>query len=383
VRYRWLVLAAGTFAQATYSGIWFGAAVMAPALRDEYDLSLAQTGFLISGSLAGSVLSMIPWGLAADRFGERTVSAVGLTACAASLFAAAHAPDYRTLAVLIVLAGATGAAVNSTTGRAVMHWFGRHERGLALGIRQTAIPLSGFVFSPVLPAVVHAGGVSWGFVVLGASCLLGAIVSLAVLKEGPPPVEEVSADLPPFRDRRLWTLASGSALIVAPQMVVVGFTVLYLHDERSLSPSAAAAVLSIVQLLGIGARIGAGRWSDVLRSRIVPLRRLAIAIAVLVALTTALLTAPAALLIPTLIAAGVLSMSWNGLAFTAAAELAGHARSGAAIGLQQTVLNSFSAAYPALFGALIATTSWRAGFAVVALLPLAGAVVLRSLADRR
>ena len=59
VRYRWLVLAAGTFAQATYSAIWFGAAVMAPALRDEYDLSLAQTGFLISGSLAGSVLSMI------------------------------------------------------------------------------------------------------------------------------------------------------------------------------------------------------------------------------------------------------------------------------------------------------------------------------------
>jgi hypothetical protein len=162
-------------------------------------------------------------------------------------------------------------------------------------------------------------------------------------------------------------------------MCVVGFTVLFLHDSRGLSPSAAAAVLAVVQLLGIGARIGAGQWSDMLRSRIVPMRRLAIAIAVFVALTAALLTAPAALLIPTLVVAGVLAMSWNGLAFTAAAELAGHARSGAAIGLQQTVLNSFSAIYPTMFGALIATTSWRAGFAFVALLPLGGAVVLRSI----
>jgi sugar phosphate permease len=380
-RYRWLVLAAGTFAQAAYSGIWFGAAVMAPALRDRYDLSLGQAGFLISGSLAGSVLSMIAWGLATDRFGERAVLAVGLSACGGALLLASQAPDFGTLAVLIVLAGAAGASVNSASGRAVMHWFGPHERGFALGIRQTAIPISGLVFSLVLPPVVAAGGVGWGFALLGASCLTGAAISALVLKEGPRPVEEAGAGLvPPFRDRRIWTLAGGSALIVAPQMCVVGFTVLFLHDRRGLSPSRAAAVLAVVQLLGIGARIAAGRWSDVLRSRIVPMRRLAVAIAVLVALTTALLTAPTVLLVPALVLAGVLSMSWNGLAFTAAAELAGHARSGAAIGLQQTVLNSFSAIYPAAFGAVVAATSWRAGFALVALLPLAGFVVLRKIA---
>jgi sugar phosphate permease len=379
VRYRWLVLAAGTFAQATYSAIWFGAAVMAPALRERYDLSLAQTGFIISGSLAGSVLSMIPWGLATDRVGERAVLAVGLTACGGSLLLASQATGFVSLAAFVVFAGAAGAAVNSSTGRAVMHWFGPHERGLALGIRQTAIPIGGFVSSIVLPPIVNAGGVEWGFVALGVGCIVGAAVSVLVLREGPAPAAEDEVKLPPFRDRRIWTLAGGSALIVAPQMCVVGFTVLFLHDSRGLSPSAAAAVLAVVQLLGIGARIGAGQWSDMLRSRIVPMRRLAIAIAVFVALTAALLTAPAALLIPTLVVAGVLAMSWNGLAFTAAAELAGHARSGAAIGLQQTVLNSFSAIYPTMFGALIATTSWRAGFAFVALLPLGGAVVLRSI----
>jgi sugar phosphate permease len=381
MRYRWLVLAAGTFAQATYSGIWFGAAIMAPALRDRYDLTLAQSGFLISASLAGSVLSMIPWGLASDRVGERVVLVVGLVACGGALLAASQAPDFPTLATLLVTAGAAGASVNSASGRAVMHWFGAHERGLALGIRQTAIPISGLFFSIVLPPIVRGGGVGWGFATLGVSCLAGAALSGIVLREGPrPAVDNDASTLPPFRDRRIWTLAGGSALIVAPQMCVVGFTVLFLHDRRGLSPSNAAAVLALVQLLGIGARIGAGRWSDVLRSRIVPLRRLALAIAALVALTTVFLTAPSVLLLPTLVVAGALSMSWNGLAFTAAAELAGHARSGAAIGLQQTVLNSFSAAYPTAFGTVVAATSWRAGFALVALLPLAGSVVLRRIA---
>jgi sugar phosphate permease len=353
---------------------------MAPALRERYDLTLGQAGFIISGSLAGSVLSMIPWGLASDRLGERTVLGVGLSLCGCALLGASQATGFPSLAAFVVLAGAAGASVNSASGRAVMHWFGGHERGLALGIRQTAIPISGFVYSLVLPPVVHAGGVGWGFAVLGGSCIAGAALSVAVVREGPRPAadEDGAVRRGPFRDRRIWTLAGGSALIVAPQMCVVGFTVLFLHDRRGLSPAHAAAVLAVMQLLGIGARIGAGRWSDLVGSRIVPMRRIALAIAALVALATLLLAAPVALLLPALVAAGVLAMSWNGLAFTAAAELAGHARSGAAIGLQQTVLNSFSATYPAAFGALVAATSWRAGFAVVALFPLAGWRVLRS-----
>ena len=43
--YRWAVLAAGTFAQTTYSAIWFGVAVMAPfAARPRIDLSLGADG---------------------------------------------------------------------------------------------------------------------------------------------------------------------------------------------------------------------------------------------------------------------------------------------------------------------------------------------------
>ncbi len=383
-RYRWTVLGVGTAAQASYSAIWFGAVVMAPALRARYGLSLGQAGVLISGSLAGSVLSLIPWGMAADRVGERLVLGIGLSICGAALLAAAHAPGFASLGALLALAGLAGASVQSASGRAVMHWFAPARRGFALGIRQTAIPIGGLATSLALPGIVSAGGTSWGFTALGLTCIVCAVAGALLIREAPggaDPDELPPSVSSPLRDRRIWILSSGSALVLAPQMCVVGFTVLFLHERRGLSAGGAAGVLAVVQLLGIAARIGAGRWSDHVGTRVVPLRQIALSIGLLVALTTLLVDAPLALLVPALVLAGALSMSWNGLSFAAAAEFAGYARSGAAIGLQQTLLNGPGAIMPGAFGVLVAATSWRAGFALVALFPLAGWRVLGSVRD--
>ena len=379
--YRWAVLAAGTFAQTTYSAIWFGVAVMAPFLRVRDHLSLAQVGVLISASLIGSVVSLIAWGLVTDRVGERLVLVLGVGVCGAALLAAAAVRGFWALALLLALAGLSGASVQSASGRAVMHWFAPSQRGLALGIRQTAIPLSGFGISLSLPPIVRAGGIGWGFATMGLACLAGAVVGGIVLREGPRsgvPGDAVRGPAP-IRDLRIWRLSLGSALLIAPQLCVAGFTVLYLHEHRGMSPSGAAVVLAVMQAIAVGGRIAAGRWSDVRASRLGPLRAIALAAALFVALTTALLDAPLVVLVPVLVVAGVLSMSWNSLSFAAAVELAGHGRSGSAIGVQQTLLNAPGALYPGLFGALVAATSWRVGFAVVAVFPLLGWRVLRAL----
>jgi sugar phosphate permease len=351
---------------------------MAPFLRDQYGLTLGETGVLISASLAGSVLSLIPWGFAADRFGERAVLVVGVGGCGAALIAASRVQTFLPLLLLLMLAGFSGASVQSASGRAVMAWFPATQRGLALGIRQTAIPISGFATSVALPSIARHGGTSLGFATMGAACLAAATLGGLVLREGSAPGPAEPTDVAPLRDPRIWRVSAGSALVIAPQMCVVGFTVLFLHDHRGMTPGRAAAVLAVVQALGIAARIGAGYWSDSVGSRLRPLRTIALAVAIAVGLTGVLLGAPLLVLIPTLVSAGVLAMSWNGLSFAAAIELAGYRRSGAAIGLQQTLLNGSGALYPALFGLLVAATSWRLGFLAVAFFPLAGWRVLRA-----
>jgi MFS family permease len=143
----------------------------------------------------------------------------------------------------------------------------------------------------------------------------------------------------------------------------------------------AALVLAASQALAVAFRIGAGRWSDVVGSRVRPLRVVGLTVADALVLTAVLAGGPLALLVPTLALAGALSMAWNGLSFTAAAELAGTARSGAAIGFQQAVLSGLGVLAPVVFAKTVSSGSWALAFALAALLPLAGWLGLRPLSD--
>jgi sugar phosphate permease len=382
VAYRWVILAVGTTAQAAFSAVFLGTSILAPAFRDEYDLTLTEVGVLIATTSIGATLGVLPWGLLADRIGERIVIATGLTAAGGVLVGAAHAGTFEVLVALLVLAGLFGASVNAASGRAVMHWFAREQRGLALGLRQTSVTIGGAVAALALPPIDSAWGTTGALLALGLGCLGAAALAAVLLREGPNPVPEVgSRALEPLRDRRLWQLSGGSALLLAPQVCLVGFLVVFLHERRGWSAAAAAALLAVLQIFGSVGRVLAGRWSDAVRSRIVPLRLIALALAAAVGVTAAVVGAPISLLVAVLLVAGTLSMSWNGLSFTATAELAGHARSGAALGFQQTVLFVVGALLPIPFAAFVASTSWGAAFAVLAVAPLAAWAALGAIRE--
>jgi MFS family permease len=101
-----------------------------------------------------------------------------------------------------------------------------------------------------------------------------------------------------------------------------------------------------------------------------------------VGLVALLADGPLSLLVPTIALAGGLSMAWNGLSFTAAAEMAGARRSGAAIGFQQSLLSGVGIAAPVLFSWAVSSLSWPAAFALAAAFPLAGSLALRPLQEQ-
>jgi sugar phosphate permease len=378
-RYRWTVLTAGVVAQASYAATGLGLPAIAPAIRSEFDLTLTQIGVVLAASFLGSVPTLLVWGLVADRVGERTVMAAGLAGTAAALTWAAYAPSFAQLVAALAVAGGAGAGVNSATGRAVMAWFDFDERGLALGIRQMAVPLGGALGAIALPLLEQHVSLHAAFIGLAVASLIGAVVALVLVRVEP--TDDQSGLARPLRDRRIWLICIGSTFFVTTQLSLLGFFVLFLHDDRGVSTAVAATALALTQVLGGIARIALGRWSDHLRMRIVPLRRVGLGIAGSVAVTTALLDASPWLLVPALIVAATFGLSWNGLSFTATAEAAGRARSGAAIGLQQTFLAVGGLIAPITFAAVVHHVSWRAAFALAALSPLVGYALLRPLAE--
>jgi len=261
--------------------------------------------------------------------------------------------------------------LTSVTGRMRWSWLG-HTSVLATAV------FGGGIAALVLPLL---GGSRAGFLFLAGFVLAGAIGGALVLRTGVAEhvgVDEVDSSL---HDRALWLLCGGSGFYLVAQIATMSFLVLFLVDARGWSTGSAAAVLAAGQVVAAGLRIGVGRWSDTMRARVRPLRLVGIAVAIALAFVATLADAPESVLVPLLVVTTGLSMAWNGLSFTIAAEIGGR-RSGAAIGLQQTVLSAVGVVAPIAFAATVSWSSWRAAFGLAAVFPVVGWLLLGSLRDR-
>ncbi len=380
MRYRWTVLAVGCLGTAVTGALRQGTPALGPAFRDAFSLTVGQTGFVFAALTAGITVGLVPWGALADRVGERWVLSGGLAGTAAALAGAAFTGSFGLMLAALVITGFFGASATGASGRAVMGWFSRGERGFALGVRQTAIPLGGALAALTLPAIAVAGGLEPALLAMAGFTTVAAIVAGVWMREPPPSAPPAGfVSTPPTRDARIWRLGIGSALFVMAQGAIIGFVVLFLHDERGLSTGAAAAVLAAIQVASAASRIGFGIRSDRTERRIVPMRQSGLAGALLVAAAAALAHAPLALLLPALVVGGAAISSWNGLAFTAAAEIAGRQRAGTAMSLQNTLVSSVGIVSAPLFGALVDASSFQIAFFAIAVAPVLGWLVLRPL----
>jgi MFS family permease len=372
---RWLVLAAGTVALTAGSTFQYGLAYLIPALR-AHGLSLEEAGVLVACPTAGLLLTLVAWGAAADRWGERLVLTSGLAAAGAVLLAATQAHTTAMLAACLVAAGAAGASVYAASGRLILAWFAAAERGLAMGIRQSSQPLGVAVAAVTLPSLA-AHGLPAALTFLGVFCLAAAALVVAVVRD--PAVKargSAARARSPYRAAALWRIHAASALLVVPQFTVATFALIFLVADRHWPATAAGSVLAVATTGGAASRLVAGYWSDRVGSRMRPMRILALAISASLVLLAIAARAASPLAVPALLCAAVLAVSTNGLAFTAVAEYAGPQWAGRALGIQNTGQNIVAAATPPLVAVLIGAAGYPAAFAVAGALPLFAAAVV-------
>src|SRR5205823_3136291 len=144
------------------------------------------------------------------------------------------------------------------SGRVVMGWFAPSERGIAMGIRQTAQPLGVGVAALTLPPLAQRWGFSAAIVFLAClGLLVAALVAWLVIDPARPATTAGEAKpASPYRRPTLWRLHGASALLVVPQFAVSAFAPVYLVSAQHWSPLAAGWFLGAVQVLGALGRMG-------------------------------------------------------------------------------------------------------------------------------
>jgi sugar phosphate permease len=375
---RWFILAIGLTAQATTCSFLYGMAFLIPALQRDHGLSLTSASLLISAPLLGLLGALIAWGAAADRFGERIVMTTGLALTGVLLLASLALPGFVLFGLGLLLAGACAASVNAASGRVVLGWFSARERGLAMGIRQTAQPIGVGIAAATLPPLADHFGFATAVALPAALCLLAAVLVWFVVVDPPRPPRTVSAAASPYTGsmaRTLIRLHTASATLVIPQFVSGTFAVTYLVSSRGWTPVAAGQLVAVVQLVGAAGRILAGVWSDRVASRMRPMRQIAFAAVVTMVLWALGDVLESWLAVAALVAALIVSVTDNGLGFTATAEMAGPFWAGRALGVQNTGQNIAAMAAAPLFSMLITAFGYPAALLLAAVFPAAGAVL--------
>lgn len=382
---RWRVLTLMTAAQAGASVVQQALGSLSPVLVATFDLSKAQLGVVFTALMGGCAAFTAVAGLLTDRWGERRMVLFAGATMTLALLAAPLFLSYGWLIATMAAFGAGYAASTPAGGRAVLAWFDR-DRGFAMGVRQTGVPIGGTLGALILPVLAHALGFRGAFVVAAALVALPTLIAYASYREArdeAAPPQSTRTLLRGMRvlarDPRLVGISLTCMVLVSVQTAVNAFVTVSAVTVVGTSAALAALAFALAQAMAAVGRLSWGWASDrIFNDRLVPLA----IICVLAALASATLGwLGRGAVVPLFLAAALIGFTgagWNGLMTAAMAEVGGTERAASALGLALTAIYGASAVAPFAFGALADHASLRASWLLMAALSLLATVpVLR------
>jgi MFS family permease len=369
---RWVVLTVALGVQTTTSIVIFAMPVLLPFVKADFHLSFAEAGLVSNFSFVGSFLTIAAVGWAVDALGDRLILVLGgIVSGLAALFCAA-APTFLVLLVALLVLGAGSGMPTPAGSVALRSAFPLRRRGMVMSSLQAGVPIGGFVAALILPSIAIRAGWPAALAAAGATSIAVGVVALTAYRSAPR-VGPTQADGGSLLGVLTWDLAiaaTGGMFLVASQICLLTYLVVYLIHDRGLAVTAAALFLALAQLAGAGGRLFWGVVSDrVLRSRRRPALLLAGGTGVVASLALAILpsNAPFPLVVISILACAVGAVGWNGVLISFFSELAKPGTEGRSVGLGLMIQQPGSLIGPFLFGLLVDMTgSFRLAWVLLA-----------------
>lgn len=381
-----MILAIATIAQMGTAVIYLGVGVLAGFIQERFSLSGVQTGLLITAIGIVPLFALIPVGRFLDHHSERLIITGGALLLGGGIALASFVESYLVLLVVFAVAGAGYATAQPGGSKVVAAWFPAHERGVAMGIRQTGLPLGGALAAAVLPWTAHRFGVDTALLIAAGAAIGGGLAFFVLYRPAPAGTDtayrfghQLRSLVAEFRVR---TAMWAGLVMVSAQFSLLSYFMLYLRDVHGVPLTRGAWLLFVAQMSGVAGRVVLARWSDTIRAGRLPAIRTAILATALGMFVLAVL--PVNVPLPVLYAAaaiiGFWTFGWYGPWVVHVAETADGQAVGLTLALAMTANQLGLVAAPPLFGLLLdmADSNYRPAWGAVGLVLLAGASRVRA-----
>ena len=364
-------------------------------IQEELLLSRWQLGLITTSVFAAGTVTALPGGWALDRFTVRRVYPLMLGLMGLGFMTFSLGDAFWHILLTAAFMGALLPVSNPAASMMVLEWAPRRLRGLAMGLKQAAVPATGMASAALLPTL--ADGIGWRPVLLG----LGSVALLAGLAVGAlyrqrPAAAATDRERYPFLeglrlvalDRRMLGASLVSIIMIGLFFVNVTYLILFLRESMGFSVAVAGLGLAAFHLSSVVGRIMWGAFSDgPMKGRRLPALLIIFSLASLVLLAMALLTpeSPRALVWALVCGLGLTVAAFQGLFYTHIAEVVGPELTGTALGFNGTLLRFGPMAIPPAFGLMVdrADGDYQMAWVATAALALLAVLSLRLMAGRR
>jgi MFS family permease len=377
------MLGIALLAQTMVSLVGQGVPTLAPFIQADLGLTRAQVGLCNSAVMGGAIVALTTAGWVVDVHGERIALAVGNLIVGVFCVAIVWATTFP-LALVILFASGIGSAFPTPAGsRTVLQWFPIAQRGAAMGIRQTGIPLGGALAAALLPALAVTLGWRAALAIGGGLCVIVSAVCWYGYRqaEGNAVVPQVAHTRARFTDlplREVMLLGAASGFATLGQFALLTYLAIFLREAHGVPVTTSAGLLVGAQIAGAGGRVLWGIWSDryfAQRRRPPFLWAIFLSTAGAVALGWLPHGTPLWVIGLLIIAYAFNALGWHGNWVTLIAEMVGPQQQGRALGIAMMFTYTGVVVLPPLFGLLVDyTNDWRLAWTC-----LAGVLLLGSL----
>lgn len=379
-RYRWYALGLTTLSQAAVTTISFSFGPVAPFLQDDFQISRAEIGLISAAMSLTGAPSALFGGRAADLVGERRILILSGLITSLAAFAVSWSIGYWSLIVSCLALGLGNGLQNPAGSAAVMRWFPPRQRGVAMGVRQTGVPLGGVLAASAAPMLALAYG--WRAVYTGGAFIafVGALL-LFIAYYDPPRLDQSNTTAPRSlhdlsRDPQLWWISLIFNCQLLAQTSATTYFVLFLHEALEMPVVGAATLFAVINGVAMIGRIGWGLLSDrSFRGQRKPVLLIIVLLTVCSSLIASLLSPHSSVVFAVGLAVllGAATFSWTGVLGTLIIETVGRESAGSAISLVQVFATPASLLGPPLFGLLADSAgSYRVAWFALTLVGMLG-----------
>lgn len=272
--YRWVIAFICLFTYTVSMVSRFAWPPLMSVVAPDFAISMAEAGSYMTGFYIGYVITQIPSGVLADRFGVKILLTATLLAQAAATYLLGEISVFSVGFVLRIVSGLSGGCVYAACFQLLVKWFPKKERGTAFGLLMCAPSLGIALANAFVPVMEAAMGWRRVFNIVGLIALACAVMIFVFIKDAPAGAPEPSDgdDGGPKKsmlegimyvlgDRNIRILCLSGFCFIWAYIGFVTWGNTYLKEVLELSLTQAGQIMSGMAVIGMVTSMVAGTYA--------------------------------------------------------------------------------------------------------------------------